>query len=64
MTQLQFNDIYGYFRKKNDHGLPQWLESDETITSPDQAQSRVPIPKIAVVVRFHRESYVIPTGNL
>ena len=41
MTQLQFNDIYGYFRKKNDHGLPQWLESDETIASPDQVQLRV-----------------------
>ena len=41
MTQLQFNDIYGYFRKKNDHGLPQWLESDETVPSPDQVQLRV-----------------------
>ena len=41
MTQLQFNDIYGYFRKKNDHGLPQWLESDETVASPDQVQLRV-----------------------
>ena len=36
MTQLQFNDIYGYFRKKNDHGLPQWLENDESSTkTPD-----------------------------
>ena len=32
MTQLQFNDIYGYFRKSNDHGLPQWLESEEATT--------------------------------
>ena len=28
-TQLQFNDIYGYFRKTKTPGLPQWLENDD-----------------------------------